>query len=109
MAGRQRLMARKVAAIEKKSDELFSAFYKLMPELYRERLLSKNPLSRQPVCAAWGDAWKGASAAHKGLVALRKLLEERAAALPQAPACPFVGPSIDENHGAGRAISQLSS
>ena len=88
-------MARKVAALEQKADELFAAFYELMPELYRERLLSKNPLSMQPVCAAWGDAWAGASAAHKGFVALRKLLEERAAALPQPPECPFVESSCN--------------
>ena len=86
MAGRQRLMVRKVAAVEQKADELFTAFYELMPELYRERLLSKHPLSMQPMCAAWGDAWAGVSAAHKGLVGLRKLVEERAAALPIPPA-----------------------
>jgi hypothetical protein len=97
MAGRQRSMARKVAVIEQKADELFATFYELMPELYRERILSNHPLSMQPVCAAWGEAWAGASAAHKGLVALRKLLEQRAAALPQPTACPFVQSSGSEN------------
>jgi hypothetical protein len=90
MAGRQRLMARRVAAIEQKADKLFSEFYELMPQLYRERLLSEHPLSMQPVCAAWGDAWAGVSSAHKGLSALRKLLDERAAVLPVPPQCPFV-------------------
>jgi hypothetical protein len=90
-------MVRKVAALENKSEKLFAAFYDLMPELYRERIRSNNPLSMQPVCAAWGDAWAGVSAAHKGLVALRKLLEQRAAALPQPTACPFVQSSGSEN------------
>ncbi len=90
-------MVRKSAALEQKADELFAAFYELMPELYRERLQSEHPLSLQPVCAAWGDAWAGISAAHKGFVALRKLLEERAATLPQPPACPFVDYSGSEN------------
>jgi hypothetical protein len=97
MAGRQRSMARKVAALEQKADELFAAFYALMPELYRERLLSKHALSMQPVCATWGGAWAGLSAAHKGIIALHKLLEERAAALPQPPVCPFVEPSKNDN------------
>ena len=83
-------MARKVAMLEQKADELFSAYYELMPQLYRERLLSKNALSMQPVCAAWGDAWAGVSTAHKALVKLHELLEERAAALPLPPACPFL-------------------
>jgi hypothetical protein len=83
-------MARKVAALEQKADELFAAFYTLMPDLYCERILSDHTLSMQPVCAAWGDAWAGLSAAHKGIVALRTILEERAAGLPQPQACPFV-------------------
>lgn len=90
MPGRQRLMARKVAVLEQKADKLFSEFYELMPQLHRERLLSKHPLSLQPMCAAWGDAWAGVSAAHRGLVALGGLLEERAATLPLPPACPFL-------------------
>jgi hypothetical protein len=90
-------MARKAAALQQRAEELFAAFYEQMPELYRERLLSKDPLSMQPVCAAWGEAWGGVSAAHKGIVALHALLEQRAAALPQPPACPFVEPSKSDN------------
>ena len=83
-------MARKVASLERRLDELFGDFFKLMPELYRERLLSKHALSELPVCAAWGGAWSGMSAAHKGMVALHKILEERAEELPKPVACPFV-------------------
>jgi hypothetical protein len=90
-------MARKVAAVEQKADELFAAFYALMPELYRERLVSDHPLSMQPVCAAWGEAWAGLSAANKGIIALHALLEERAAALPQPRACPFAEFGGSEN------------
>ena len=90
-------MARKVASLEQKCDELFDEFYELMPELYRERLLAKDPLSRQPMCAAWGGAWAGMTAALKGFIALCKLLDERAAALPVPPACPFVESDIGQN------------
>src|SRR3954464_3351466 len=98
MAGRQRSMARKVAALQQKSDVLFATFSELMPELYRERLLSNNPLSMQPVCEAWGNAWAGISSAHKGLVALRELLEQRAASLPQPPVCLFIEPTNGKHH-----------
>jgi hypothetical protein len=90
MPGRQRRMARKVAALERKLSELFAEFCELMPALYRERIQSHDPLSTQPVCAAWEGAWAGVTAAHEGLTALHKLLEARAANLPQAPCCPFV-------------------
>ena len=82
MPGRKRMKARKVAALEENASELFSAFHQLMPELYRERLQLNDPLAEHPVCAAWGEAWAGLTAAHKGLVALRQLLDEQVKLLP---------------------------
>ena len=89
-AGRQRSAARKIAAIERRAEELLVDFYALIPVIYREQLASDHRASRLPICAAWGGAWAGVSAAHNGLVALREKLEERAAALPAPPSCPFV-------------------
>ena len=95
MPGRQRAVVRKVAALEQKARVTLTELYALMPELYRERLLANHPLALQLPCAAWGDAWAGASEAHTGLAALHKLLEERAAALPHPPECPFVESSCN--------------
>ena len=48
MPGRQRAAARKIAAIEMQTTDLLCEFYKLMPEMYRERLLTQDPLSFPP-------------------------------------------------------------
>ena len=105
MPGRQRLAPRKIAAIERRLEGVFADFLKAIPALYRDRLLSRHPLSRQPLCAAWGDAWSGITAAHTGLDALRKMLEERAAALPAPPACPFVEASVVEDQRSSQLLS----
>ena len=103
MPGRQRLAARNIAAIEKRTTELLKEFYGLMPAMYRDRLLTQDPLTLEPLCIAWGHAWEKLSNASRRLIALRNILQDRAAALPNPPASSLAESDVVENQSSSQA------
>jgi hypothetical protein len=88
MAGRQRTIAKKVAALAAKSDRLGAALYELMPQLYKDR--ANNNQSLSPINAAWNEAMLAMCESHRAIRNLSQLLGERAEAKLSPDICPFL-------------------
>jgi hypothetical protein len=86
--GRQRRVAKNVAAIESSLDSLGARFYELMPQLYKDRAQNQKPLL--PINAAWHEAMMSLCANQEAIAKLRQMLKERIQGMPLPPACQFV-------------------